>query len=571
MKKLILAVALFIGFGAAAQTVEPNWESINKRGYPEWFSDAKLGIFIHWGVYSVPAYAGREGYGEWYYRGLMVSDTARLNFQRRVYGDDFKYSDFAPMFKAELWNPNQWADLFEQTGAKYVLLVTKHHDGYSLWDSPLRSDWTSLAVGPKRNIVSELTDAVRSHNMKMGFYYSLTEWTNPLHIWMQDPDDSIADYVENHMIPQMKDLISKYKPSVLFTDGEWNNNAEQFHAEELISWYYNTVGEEAIVNDRWGNGTRHGFRTPEYSSGIMLTDRPWAECRGLGRSFGLNRNEPLSNYLSSDELISHFVKLVAAGGGMTLNVGPAADGTIPLLQQERLLDLGNWLKINGEAIYGTRPYKTFYQYKPVEVTRIDSTIDFDWVRNSPDKYISYDNFDAVWTATITPNYSERYDFEAVANDSMAIYIDGNLINPDNQPTASLNLKKGKTYSIKVVYHENDKEAVAKLYWKSKRQPREAVRPTDGFEVVYSCQQPWLCFTAKGSTLYAIALELPEKELVINDFAQPDESLKVTLLGCGKVLPWRYENGNLIIDITPLKIYDLMSTAAWAFKLENAIF
>lgn len=209
------------------------------------------------------------------------------------------------MFKAELFSAEQWADLFEKSGARYVLLVTKHHDGYCLWDSKYSPDWNSVVGGPKRNIVKELTDAVRAKDMKMGFYYSLPEWTNPLHIWMQDDDDSISDYVDNHMIPQFKELVSTYKPSIVFADGEWNNSSEQWHAAELISWYYNIVGDEAIVNDRWGAGSDYGFRTPEYSSGIQKTDRPWAECRGLGRSFGLNRNEPLHNYLTSDELIRH--------------------------------------------------------------------------------------------------------------------------------------------------------------------------------------------------------------------------------------------------------------------------
>ena len=214
-----------------------------------------------------------------------------------------------------------------------------------------------METGPHRDICGELTEAVRKQGLQMGFYYSLPEWTSTIHTWYVDPNDSIAEYVDTHMIPQFKELVERYKPTILFTDGEWYNSAEQWHATELISWYYNTVGDEAIVNDRWGNGQQHGFRTPEYTGRAKLNDRPWAECRGIGRSFGLNRNEPFENYLTSDELIRHFVILVAAGGGLTINVGPAADGQIPLLQQERLLDLGRWLEINGEAIYGSNPYR----------------------------------------------------------------------------------------------------------------------------------------------------------------------------------------------------------------------
>ena len=386
MRKFKYILALILLFGALgqsanAQQVEPTWESINQRGYPQWFRDAKLGIFVHWGLYSVPAYSAPDAYGEWFYRGLMLGDSTRVkemrDFNRHwgyLLGDQWSgrlgndegvkqrvkvtdlYALYAQSWHAEHWKPQQWANLFAESGAKYVVLVTKHHDGYCLWNSRYQPSWNSVVTGPHMNIVDTLTRCVRNAGMKMGFYYSLTEWTNRLHIWMQDPDDAIGDYVDDYMVPQFKELVKKYKPSLIFADGEWQNTAEQFRAPELIAWYYNTVGEEAIVNDRWGSGTEHGFRTPEYKGAIKDTVRPWAECRGIGKSFAFNRNEPLSNYLTSDSLIRHFVKLVAAGGGMTLNVGPDADGTIPMLQQERLHDLGEWLRINGEAIYGSRPF-----------------------------------------------------------------------------------------------------------------------------------------------------------------------------------------------------------------------
>ena len=377
----VIFFTLTLGWGLGAQEVQPTWESINERGYPEWFRDAKLGIFVHWGLYSVPAYGAPDAYGEWFYRGLMTGDSIRVkemkDFNRRwgyLLGDQWSgrlsngdgvkqrikvtdlYTLYAQSWHAEHWRPQEWANLFAQSGAKYVVLVTKHHDGYCLWNSRYQPNWNSVVTGPHMNIVDTLTRCVRNAGMKMGFYYSLTEWTNRLHVWMQDPDSAIGDYVEDYMLPQFKELVAKYKPSLIFADGEWQNTADQFRAPELIAWYYNTVGQEAVVNDRWGAGTQHGFKTPEYKGAIKDTVRPWAECRGMGRSFGLNKNEPLSNYLSSDSLIRHFVKLVAAGGGMTLNVGPDADGTIPLLQQERLRDLGDWLRVNGEAIYGSRPF-----------------------------------------------------------------------------------------------------------------------------------------------------------------------------------------------------------------------
>ena len=572
MKRIPLLLALvFAGLHLSSQVL-PTWQSINQRGYPEWFSDAKLGIFIHWGVYSVPAYASKEGYAEWYYRGLMTNDD-RVAFQERVFGKGFRYEDFVPMWKAELWDPDEWAELFRKAGARYVLLVSKHHDGYCLWPSQYAPGWNSVDSGPHRDICGELTEAVRKHGLKMGFYYSLPEWKSDIHRWYVDPDDSIATYVDTHMIPQLKELVARYKPTVLFTDGEWRNTAEQWHATELISWYYNTVGEEAIVNDRWGEGQRHGFRTPEYSAGITLTDRPWAECRGLGRSFGLNRNEPLENYMSSEELIRHFVTLVAAGGGMTLNVGPAADGKIPLLQQERLLDLGRWLDLNGEAIYGTRPYKKFYEMKPVSVVRSDREIDFDWKRNSPDPAISCDHFHAQWQGVFFSE-ADTYTFEILTDDKAQLIIDGTTVISDakTNPRGTITLKKGQ-HRIEVLFEEDDMEAAIALYWSSPTLPRQVMSgfqmgaklPSLGLRATYTCEQPRVCYTTKGNALYAIALDYPQDSLSLS-IDKPKDEMKVKLLGTVKELPWTYRDGQLIIDTSGLKYADLKSSAAWAFKL-----
>ena len=572
MKRIVLIFLLSIATFTAFSQVLPTWESINQRGYPEWFSDAKLGIFIHWGVYSVPSFASQEGYAEWYYRGLMTSDD-RKAFQERVYGQDFHYEDFVPMWKAELWNPDEWAELFKKSGAKYVLLVSKHHDGYCLWPSQYAPGWNSVETGPRRDICGELTEAVRNKGLKMGFYYSLPEWKSDIHRWYVDPDDQIGTYVDIHMIPQLKELVTRYQPTVLFTDGEWRNNAEQWHATELISWYYNTVGKEAIVNDRWGEGQQHGFRTPEYSAGITLTDRPWAECRGLGRSFGLNRNEPLENYMTSDELIRHFVTLVAAGGGMTLNVGPAADGKIPLIQQERLLDLGRWLDINGEAIYGTRPYHKFYEMKPVTVTRSDREINFDWKRNSPDPAISCDHFQAQWQGAFFCA-ADTYTFEIQTDDKAQLLIDGKTVIDDVRKNSqeTVTLEKGQ-HRIEVRYEEDDMEATIALYWSSPTMPKQvmtgfqmgAMLPAMGLRATYSCEQPWLCYTQKNNALYAIALDYPQDSLALS-VEKPQDGLKVNMLGTAKELPWVYRDGKLIIDTSGLKYADLKSSAAWVFKL-----
>lgn len=594
MKRSFFFIFILIPVWLFSQ-VQPNWESIKERGYPQWFGDAKLGIFIHWGLYSVPSYSGPEQYGEWYYRGLMVHDTGRVEFMKKTYGEDFKYEDFDQLFKAELFDPDEWAQLFKDAGAKYVLLVTKHHDGYCLWDSPQKPDFNSVVGGPKRNIVEELTQSVRAQGLKMGFYYSLPEWRNPLHTWYVDSPDSIGNYVENYMIPQFKELIGRYKPSVLFTDGEWLNTAEQWHAKELIAWYYNTVGPEAIVNDRWGSGADYGYKTPEYSSGITDTTRPWAECRGLGRSFGLNRNEPLSNYLTSEELIQHFAKLVAAGGGMTLNVGPAADGQIPLLQQERLLDLGNWLKVNGEAIYGSRPYTHFYETKGVELIRIDPQINFNWVRNAPDKALTYDHFQIRWEGKLLAPVSGEYIFEAKADEFMTLWIDGkkifsNWVSAENSDSnaqeaadaqalkGTIRLEKGKQYNIKIEYEEKTHEARATLYWSYPNQEKQVI-PGQYFQTpesagsqpgllgVYTCEKPYIAYTTQPGKLYAINLEFPDNQLVL-PVEKPKGNAKVRFLDLKEMeLPWKYVNNQLIIDTSGIPFSAIQSKGAWVFEIE----
>ena len=583
MKKRIIVtcsilIATFIGPQTIkAQEVEPTWESINQRGYPEWFKDAKLGIFIHWGLYSVPAWAGPEGYGEWYYKGLMSGDSGRIAVMQKYGGD---YKSLRNHWHATNWDPKVWAKLFKQSGAKYVLLVTKHHDGYCLWDYPNTAldNWNSVVSGPRRNIVSELTEAVRDEGLQMGFYYSLTEWSNPIHTWTVHPNENIGKYVDQYMIPQLKDLVVKYKPTVLFTDGEWDNTAEQFKARELISWYYNTVGPEAIVNNRWGAGHEHGYKTPEYSGGIIDTVTPWAECRGIGRSFGVNHNERLGNFLSSKDLISHFVQLVAAGGGLTLNVGPEADGTIPFIQQERLMDLGKWLQTNGEAIYGSRPWLRAYDTRPYTHKRNDSLLIFNWVRNAPEKDITVDSFNAVWNFTITPKQTDQYTFTMHADDSATLLFEKKplLTSTKDTVTYKLHLAAGKKYNFEIHYKENDLEARIQLYWESNNMPKQPVTADNGFEATYTCNKPYVCYTTQSDVLYAIATEWPDKSTEYQLIIPYDQPLaprtKITLLGCEKPIDWEYnkKKKQIIIKTANIDYHDISKHPAggWTFKIDS---
>ncbi len=363
MRSLSLALACTLLSAQPVPTYRADWASLDARPVPAWFQDAKLGIFIHWGVYSVPAFTKKGGYAEWYYRGWKEgkADSAVAQFHNRTYGPGVSYQDLAPRFTAELWDPKGWAELLAHSGAKYVVLTSKHHDGYCLWPSAQRPGWNSMEVGPKRDLVGELTEAVRSKGLKMGLYYSLPEWTHPRYSWtFEQPGQDVKAYVAEHMLPQLKDLVTRYKPSVLWVDGEWDHPDATWRSPELVAWLYNQPNlQDLVVNDRWGSNTRFrhgGFDATEYTEGKDVGTRPWEECRGLGRSFGLNRNEALEDYQSAESLIHMFARIVARGGNLLLNIGPAADGTIPVIMQERLLELGTWLKVNGAGIYGSRPW-----------------------------------------------------------------------------------------------------------------------------------------------------------------------------------------------------------------------
>lgn len=372
-----IAILLAAASLAAAQKYEAKWESVDSRPTPSWYTDARFGIFIHWGIYSVPSFAPVGKYSEWYWNSLMKGPKdPTYEFHSRVYGTDFPYQNFAPQFRAELFDPAQWAQLFEQSGAKYVVLTSKHHDGFSLWpsaqaDKTWMRSWNAVSTGPKRDILGDLTNAVRERGLKMGYYYSLYEWYNPL--WLYDRKRFIAE----HMTPQFKDLVTRYKPSVIFSDGEWDLPAEEWKAPELLAWVFNEspVKDEVVVNDRWGKGARHkhgGYYTTEYTAGLDTGNHPWEESRGMGFSYGYNRAEQLKDYRTGRELVLMLVDLVSRGGNLLLDIGPTADGRIPVIMQDRLTEMGRWLKINGDAIYGTTPWKRTRQWSAGEQPKLET-------------------------------------------------------------------------------------------------------------------------------------------------------------------------------------------------------
>ena len=400
-------------------TYRPDKNSVSQHIVPDWYHDAKLGIFIHWGLFSVPAFAiaGRDyiesskkedhyannPYAEWYLNALRIPDSPTQKFHIESYGKDFSYDDFIPMFNNEIekWNPGEMAELFKKAGAQYVVLVTKHHDGFLLWPSeypnPNKENYHA-----NRDICGELSNAVKGKGMKMGFYYSgVLDWSfNP------NPITSEKSSVLNQLMPfgyvkyandHWYELIDKYEPMILWNDigYPWGTNVY-----EIFAYFYNKF-PEGVINDRWlqmkeevitaiqsmpddivrsagsnilkweermlkrkkNKRTRvrkpvhYDFITPEYRTFNVILDQKWELTRGIGNSFGYNKLETEDDYMTSEELIRMFVDIVSKNGNLLLNVGPMADGTIPEIQKQRLLDLGNWLTENGEAIYGTRPWE----------------------------------------------------------------------------------------------------------------------------------------------------------------------------------------------------------------------
>eukprot|EP01121_Diplochlamys_sp_Union-15-3_P006860 TRINITY_DN1740_c0_g1_i2.p1 TRINITY_DN1740_c0_g1~~TRINITY_DN1740_c0_g1_i2.p1 ORF type:complete len:456 (+),score=65.14 TRINITY_DN1740_c0_g1_i2:87-1454(+) len=357
----------------------PDWPSLDSRPNPDWWNEAKFTLFMHWGIYSVPSYCSPVTdsllcYAEWYWIYSLKNGSAVQKFHNDTYGPNFKYQSFVNNFKAELFDPEEWASIFKSSGAKGLVMTSKHHEGYTLWPSNLSWNWNSVDNPPHRNLVADLSTAVRNAGLRMGYYYSLYEWFHPLYI-----GGNPKQYVEEIMIPQLYDLVLTYKPDVLYVDGEWDHDSDFWETKPFLAWLFNEspVKDVVAINDRWGNdcrGKHGGYFVCEYSAfkgcppnGDMT--HPWTAHRGMGQSFGYNRIDVYNN-------VSFFIHLlvdsVSHGGHLQLNVGPTADGRIPEVQKQILLSIGEWLQVNGEAIYSTTVWRvpqdtqtntTFYTQK----------------------------------------------------------------------------------------------------------------------------------------------------------------------------------------------------------------
>jgi len=354
---------LGVCLGGLIEMYEANWDSLDKRPLPEWFRESSLGIMIHWGVYSVPGFcvyqekAKIQNGSEWYLRRLKNpyysvppdKEMLTIQYHQKNY-KDMDYYGFGEMFKASKWNPDEWAELFKKSGAKYVVITAKHHDGFTLFphkSAIYRKDqsrggaamlniaersensqscmaWNSVDVGPKRDIIGDLQRAVTKVGLKFGVYYSLLEWYPWTH----------TNYVAK-VHEQIKYLVETYKPEVLWLDGHWSKTAEEWKIQELLAWMYNdsVVKDTIVVNDRLGKfeSGKHGdfYNFSDRFIPERKMDHKFETVIGVSTCWGYNKLHKHLDWKSADELNELYQTVKKFGGNLLLNVGPDAEGIIP--------------------------------------------------------------------------------------------------------------------------------------------------------------------------------------------------------------------------------------------------
>jgi alpha-L-fucosidase len=495
MKPAALPMVLLLLLISACS--DPVSETLHERSrtQPPWFEDAKLGIFIHWGLPSVPAYAAGgplqpgeleqmllgQGerkelpYSEWYLSSMGYTGGATERYHREHYGDA-PYRVFKQQFEDNVntsWDPDAWAELFAESGARYVVLVSKHHDGYTLWPTavvnPNQAGWSS-----PRDIVGELAAAVRARGMRFGLYYSTgLDWSFKLvtegdfvsDVLRTAPSSQLyADYIYQ----QSRELIDRYKPAVFWADIGYPSKGRQ---GELFEYYFQQVPDGA-VNDRWGavdvlgqvaewpGGTwllktlaawslknqpsdvfddpkRYGYKTTEYSNLSGIAPFKWESTRGLGGSFGYNRRETAADMLDGAELVDYLVDTVSKNGNVLINVGPDSYGLIPEIQKAPLRELGRWIAVNGEALYGTRPWQRF--------------------RNQTGRELRYTQSDTALYAIVRGSVSARFEIEEPAIGYSEVSVLGAEVVAQHREKGSLVLQLDRSIDAPAVVVRYTKE------------------------------------------------------------------------------------------------------------------
>ena len=361
-----------------------SWASLSGYRVPEWYRRMKFGIFIHWGVYSVPAFGN-----EWYPRNMYMQGSPEFRHHVETYGPhrNFGYKDFIPMFRAERFDPEAWATLFSRSGARYVVPVAEHHDGFQMYKSAI-SHWNAFEMGPKRDVLGELSAACRSRGLVMGASsHRLEHWffmghgkefdsdiRDPLEkgdlYWPSMPEPEWHDidgvpapsreYFEDWLL-RTCELIDRYHPSVLYFDWWIEHGAAKPWIRKLAAWYYNTAaarGEQVVINYKH-DAFLFGTAVPDVERGQFAGIKPyvWQTDTSVARNSWCYTEG--NDYKTPEELIWNLVDVVSKNGNFLLNIGPRADGTIPDEDAQILNEIGAWLNVNGEAIYDTVPWRSF--------------------------------------------------------------------------------------------------------------------------------------------------------------------------------------------------------------------